>query len=534
MPQPSPTLPRAACGLALLAAMGLSAVGCTSTGDSQRTTQRGESARTSSPTAQTRSVDTGGAEADGLSIERTMPPQVYANSQTQYKLKVSNTGDLNLHNVVLHESVSSGFEIERGDRPGYTPDLKPSQSSAKQSDSTQMNEAQYRIGMLKPGESREVTVYGTATEEGMIDTCTWATYDAASCQSFQVVKPELTLDHRFVNAAGETINSAYACDEVFIVYRLTNTGSGATPAVTVNETLPQGVARAQGSGPMKVDAGSIAAGKAFESKPMKVDLEKVEADSIRARAVASAGSMSEVADGSTLRVYKPSIDLSVQAPEQEYVGRDTRLGVTVENTSDAPAKNVVVNLPLPANARNLSVSDGRVQRSGSGFTMPELPAGESRSFNVTFTTTEPSAVEGKATAKAYCAAPVSKPLNVKFVGIPALQLEVVDAQDPVKIGEETVYSIRLTNEGSAEDLDVKITATMPEHFSFVSASGEPMGKADGRTITFDPIGVLKPGEERAMSVRVKADDAGQGSLAVEVESEQLTTPLSEEESTTAY
>ena len=262
----------------------------------------------------TKDVNTGSAGSEGLVVERMMPEQVYADSQTQYTLRVKNEGDLVFHNVVVHEALSNNFQ----------PQQEGQEMDAEEGDGQQqqMTELMHRVGILAPGESRDITVYGTATGEGQVEACTWVTYNAADCVTFDIVKPELAIDHRFVNAEGQVVNRAYACDDVYLMYSVTNTGSGETPAITINETLPQGLKLAEGSGPIKVDAGTLGAGEKFESEKMLLDLEGSDVSSIRARAVATANNLGEVADGSSLQVMRPELELTVQAPSEEYLGRD--------------------------------------------------------------------------------------------------------------------------------------------------------------------------------------------------------------------
>ena len=494
--------------------------------DTANLNQDGETATANGTQQVTKDINTGSAGDEGLVVERMMPEQVYADSQTQYTLRVKNDGDLVFHNVVVHEALSNNFQPQQ---QGEAMDAEEGDGQQQQ-----MTELMHRVGILGPGESRDITVYGTATGEGQVEACTWVTYNAADCVTFDIVKPELAIDHRFVNAEGQVVNQAYACDEVYLMYSVTNTGSGETPAITINETLPQGVMLAEGSGPIKVDAGTLGAGEKFESEKMLLNLEDSDVSNIRARAVANANNLGEVADGSSLQVMRPELALTVQAPSEEYLGRDVRVNFTVENTSDDPAIDVAVLMDVPASAENLSISDGRIQPIDEGFGIGDLAAGESRSFAVTFRVNEPGNITAEAIATGYCVAdPARKPLNIAFVGIPALQLEVVDSTDPVRIGETTVYTIKVLNEGTAEDLNVKITGTLPEGFSFVSSEGEPKATADGRNLTFQPIASLAPGEEAEMLVTAKADSANRGKFELKIQSDKLGQTLTEDESTTS-
>lgn len=472
----------------------------------------------------------GSAVSDGLSIQRVMPEQLYAGSSNQYTLKVSNEGESALHNVVVYESTSPNFTL---------PDQADTSSSDQSEDeASQQSKHQYKhqVGTLMAGESRDIQVNAQLAEGEQIEICTWATYDVVECNTFKVVNPELVLFHEFVDADGNVINQAYKCDDVFIRYRLMNRGTGEIPSVVVMEQLPTGLVLIAGAKTQQeVEVGLVEAQGEVTSELFKVDMEQVEQSQITARAVATGARVGEVADTSTLRILQPELAFEVSAPQQQYIGREVQMQVSLRNDGDAPLRDVRVLLPVPEDARRFSVSRGDVvQDDEGGFALESLAAGESRNFTVSFVVDEPRDYKAPAVATGYCVAAVERPVSMSIVGIPALQVEVIDSQDPVQVGQQTTYQIRLLNEGSADDLGISITGELPSGFSFVSAAGEPKAQANGRQLTFPTLEKLGPGEERTMQITVRADEASQGKLKLNVKSKELSQTLREEEPTTSY
>ena len=80
---------------------------------------------------------------------------------------------------------------------------------------------------------------------------------------------------------------------------------------------------------------------------------------------------------------------------------------------------------------------------------------------------------------------------------PALLLELVDRQDPVRVGDTEVYRVTVLNQGSGADNDVKVTCTLPDQFKFVDVSGPTKAKADGQTVHLGTIDRLGPHERVA-------------------------------------
>ncbi len=48
---------------------------------------------------------------------------------------------------------------------------------------------------------------------------------------------------------------------------------------------------------------------------------------------------------------------------------------------------------------------------------------------------------------------------------------MVDTEDPIEVGGETAYEIRITNTGSKTETDIKLVATMPDKMEFKNAQG---------------------------------------------------------------
>ena len=465
--------------------------------------------------------------AEGLKVDRTMPETLFAGSNNRYTLRVTNDGESSLYNVVIHEAVSSNLTLDG---------MEGTPLNTEDSELAGRTHYQHRIGSLKPGASREITVDGQIADGQRLDICTWTTYDAADCQTFELANPELVLQHDFVNAEGQVISQAYACDEVYVRYRLMNQGTGTTPPVTVMEQLPGGLTFEQGQNQNNVEVGEVAANESMDSETYRLMLpEQARGRTITARAVATADRVGEVADSSTLQILDPSLQFEVNGPSEAYVNQPVQMQVRLMNNSEAPVYNANVSLPIPEDAERLRISRGDISRGDDGnFTIEQIAAGQSMDFTVDFVAQEPGMIESRATANAYCVAEIARPVSLNVRGIPALQVEVIDSTDPVQVGENTVYEIKIINEGSAEDLNIQITAQLPQGFSFVSAEGEPQVTAEGNTLNFSKIDALSPGQEMISQITVKADRALQSKLRIDVQSDELNQTLREEEPTTSY
>src|SRR4030095_3855311 len=93
----------------------------------------------------------------------------------------------------------------------------------------------------------------------------------------------------------------------------------------------------------------------------------------------------------------------------------------------------------------------------------------SKTVTFTLSGTESANLSTVARARAVCAQEVSDTATTKIMTIAALVLEAVDVSDPVKVGENVVYRISVTNQGSGADTNIRVTAKLPPELQYVSA-----------------------------------------------------------------
>jgi uncharacterized repeat protein (TIGR01451 family) len=119
-------------------------------------------------------------------------------------------------------------------------------------------------------------------------------------------------------------------------------------------------------------------------------------------------------------------------------------------------------------------------------------------------------------------------------GIPAVLLEAVDLQDPVGVGEEVTYEIRVTNQGSAPVTGIRLAALLPAAQEFMRGTGAGAVTAEGRTVRTEALPLLEPKAQAAWRFTVRALTAGDIRFQVDLTSDQFPQPIVEFEATTQY
>ena len=116
-------------------------------------------------------------------------------------------------------------------------------------------------------------------------------------------------------------------------------------------------------------------------------------------------------------------------------------------------------------------------------------------------------------------------------GIPAILLEKADDPDPVSIGDTTTYTVKVTNQGTADDSNVQVTVAIASALVPVSSSE---GTIDGQTVTLPVVPKLAAKQAVTYKIVAKGVTAGDGHTKFTLSSDMLTSPISAEESTTVY
>ncbi|NOX57366.1 MAG: DUF11 domain-containing protein [Planctomycetes bacterium] len=246
----------------------------------------------------------------------------------------------------------------------------------------------------------------------------------------------------------------------------------------------------------------------------------------------SASALLVMACGS-LAVAAPNVEITKSCPGLRYLGRTATFDITVTNTGDSAANNVVVTDMIP-NGINFISADNSGKHEGSRIVwrVGTLEAGKSMTLKSKFQCNRIGNFENQAMV-AYCVeAKAQCALQVK--GIPAILLECVDDPDPIEIGGNVTYTMVVTNQGSAVGTNIVIQCLLPAQEEHVSATGPTNATVQGKSIVFAPLATLAPKAKATYKVTVKGIGEGDVRFKVELKSDQMDSPVMETESTHIY
>jgi len=117
-------------------------------------------------------------------------------------------------------------------------------------------------------------------------------------------------------------------------------------------------------------------------------------------------------------------------------------------------------------------------------------------------------------------------------------LIVNSLRNPVSVGNDFKYLITVRNDGTQADRQVAIRVQLPPQMQLqpqgVRAPTRHSVSADGRTITFEPIAELGPGNSLPFELTVKAVQAGAANVTASASSQNTTRPFDAQGPVTIY
>ncbi len=231
----------------------------------------------------------------------------------------------------------------------------------------------------------------------------------------------------------------------------------------------------------------------------------------------------------------PLLELTCDAPAEVLASRSVQVCFTLRNNGDAAEPKTVVSLPVPTGVEYVSPTKGKLPDTQAlTWEIADLSPGDARLLCANFTTKEPGSLSFAPAARGELAGPAQTACETRVIGIAGILLEVVDVADPIEVGKEVTYEIRVTNQGTATGTNIRLVCTLPPSQEFVSGEGTTAVQAQAASVTTESLASLAPKAAASWRVVVKAAQAADARFRVELASDQFQTPIEEVESTQQY
>lgn len=454
--------------------------------------------------------------APSITLEQQCPSALVLGDVAEFPITLTNSSQVDASNVVLRNTIPDGMEFV-----GSNPQAQMSG-----------NTLTWNLTDLPAQTSQQVIIRlkaktsGTFVNEVLVQANNGV--QSQSMCSVAVGEPVLSLSQTCPSTVIVGDTSEFSVT-------VTNTGTGDAANVQITNTVPTGMSHASGQPEVTRQIGALPAGSTA-----------TEVFTFTANQPGRATNVAKVTDGSNiaeqarceLALEKPSISIRKTGPENRFLETTATYTIEVSNPGSAPTSGVVVEDILPGGFRYESANPPGIHKPNTNkvsWDLGTIPPGGSHSLQVTGRAISEGRHCNVATVQTQRGLKDRAEACTTVTGIAALLLEVLDTPDPVEIGKQTTYSIVVTNQGTANATNIKMAATIPDGMEYVSSTGSTARLVVvGKLVDFDPVPTLKPKEKLTFTVTVKGVQPGDLRFRVEMNADQLTGPVLEEESTKLY
>ncbi len=405
--------------------------------------------------------------------------QVKLNTNFNYNLKVTNTGNVDLVNAVMTDVAPANVQFVSTDKGTVT-----------------NNRLNYTIPSLAKGQSitinitAKVTKYvstsilnracvDTPTVPGGPDAC-----DEATVTVEQPKTPAITID-KLVN--GKNSDAVEVNKSFVYTLKVTNTGQTELVNAVVTDVAPantQFISTDKGTvtnNRLNYTIPKLAIGQSIEIK-ITAKVTQYVSTAIVNKACVDTPTVPggpDACDEVPVTVKKPNIKIEKfvngKKSDSVEVNKPYTYTLKVTNNGQAELLNAVVTDPAPANVEFISTDKGSVAGNKLTYTIPKLAVGESVEIKITAKVTKqtdkPIVNEACVDTTTIPGTPDNcddVPVTVKTPGIAIEKFVNGKKSDVVEVDKPYIYTLKVTNTGQAELLNAVVTDPAPANVVFIS------------------------------------------------------------------
>jgi uncharacterized repeat protein (TIGR01451 family) len=453
-----------------------------------------------------------GRQEPGVGLEWICPSTARLGQPVTCTIIVKSLSTNRLHNVVIHNRIPAGARIHATEPKAETDgDLLV-----------------WHLGTLEPRQEKRLDLQLVPTTKGSLACHAFVTFTGSSTAKLEVREPKLMLK-------ASAPHKAVSGDPAPVTLVVSNPGDATADHVKVKATLTDGLEYARGQ-TAEFNLDSLAPG---ESRTVLVLCAAKTIGAQTCAAVATAEPQLSSEDTAAIEVVAPHVEVVVSGPALRYLDRHAVLSFKVTNTGTATANHVTLTDQVPPGFKVVGASDGGrhdfVSRSVVWF-IGDLNPGQNKDVTLELVAINPGEYKHSAAVTAARGLRAESELLTRVEGLPALLMELADTEDPVEVGKETSYEIRVTNTGTKTETNLQLTCTIPDKMEFRGAKGAagcPF-KLEGRELVFGPLPKLAPRADAIYRVNVRCLAPGDLRFQARMRADGLTLPVLREESTRVY
>jgi uncharacterized repeat protein (TIGR01451 family) len=453
-----------------------------------------------------------GPQVPALTIQKIAPREVQVNKPATLELIVQNTGQVPADQVMVYDRVPDGTDLI---------DANPKANQSADGTLT------WNLGSLAAGQTSKITLNLLPKQPGEFGSVAQVTFSTQATARTLCTQPILSLTHA---CNPKTLIG----DEVVLDITVENKGDGAATNVMLQENVPDLLAFKDGSRELEFEIGTLNPG---QKRSVQLRLKADKVGKTQNRIVAQADANIQITDTVDLEVIAPELSVSGQGPDRKYLNRQATYEFALANIGSAPATNVDLVARLPRGLKFVSANNyGQYDASSNSvyWSLQQLAASQTGKVELVTLPVEPGdqKIDFQATADLNQKVSISKTLLVDY--LVELAFDIDDLTDPIEIGKETVYQVKIVNQGSQPATNVRLNVEFPPGVQPMSVSGNIPHQIQGQRVVFSPIERLDSKQETTVSITAKGAMEGDHRVVASLVSDDRQTQTAKEESTRVY
>ena len=442
-------------------------------------------------------TSTSGPQTAKVTVHWVKKGDINVGQECQCQLLLTNTGAVAAKNVLVDAYFPTSVRLVK---------TEPSPATAT-------DHLTWKFAELAPGQKQVIDIRMIPSERGDLETSAFVTFTSATSSVFNVSEPLL-----MVKVTGPT--EVLVGDPASQVIKVSNPGTGVATNVKLEAIIPAGLEHARGER-LAMEIGSLNPG---ETRTVRIALASVGGgeQELNVQVVADGGLRKT--ESKTIDVIASSLTAKLSGPATRFVGRTSQYTVTVTNESDVASNNVRAVYKAPEGFKFVRADNGgrrdQARRTVSWF-IGSLEPGDAVKRSVYLTAVSTGDFTHSAAVTSENGASASTELATTIDATANLSLQIVERADPVKVGVETAFEVRVRNDGGKPAMNVSLSIELPAGVKYQSARGPSELLAQNGLLLFKAIGQLDPGKTAIYRVYVQGSAVGNHRLRARVASDSV-------------
>ncbi|MBI3860885.1 MAG: DUF11 domain-containing protein [Planctomycetia bacterium] len=419
-----------------------------------------------------------------VSLRWTKTDEVNVNQECKCGLVVKNTGKMVARDIVVEAFFPRSVKLV---------DAEPFPNDSK-------DHLVWIFEHLDPGQEKSIDITMIPGRRGELSTNATVRFTGVATSVVHVEEPQLglSISGPHDTMVGETLTQ---------IITVSNPGTGVAHDVVVSAKVPEGLEHPRGK-VVEMGIGSLGAG---ETRELRLPLAAIAGGEGVLVVEARGGTNLSQNVQTSIKIAAPKLSIDLAGPGLRYVGRQAQYVSTVTNEGVAATDNVRIVHLVPEGFEFIKADKGGKFDGTTGsvsWFIGRLEAGESVQVACDLQSKQIGDYMHHVQASGESGTTATSKVTTRVDGSSKITMEVSDLDDPVEVGTQTAYEIRIRNDGTKAAQTLKLICELPAGVELIDTTGPTSHFIEKGELHFKSLPELGAGAKAIYIIRVNGKQAG--------------------------